>query len=239
MFTWVLQVVSLCHVSPKSVCTLFISSTGGLLSAVIRLLFFFQNIPFGVSSSKCVLIQLLITHKLNVNVFLSTIFGFNFQPSSGHYTRTDLLLFLCSGLTMARIQGPELFARISASILCVCDWLLNKTHIVLSILVAIHQNPLWGFGNANGFCFILHRLCVIKQWSANSGRSATGGTEIIWQLPTPSIMQFEIQQNTHYPYAGYVDPPCPLGKFVEKSTKLTCLEISRYRIKKSTILWLL
>ena len=30
-----------------------------------------------------------------------------------------------------------------------------------------------------------------------------------------------------------------LGKFVENSTKLTCLEISGYRIKYSTVLWLL
>ena len=31
----------------------------------------------------------------------------------------------------------------------------------------------------------------------------------------------------------------PFGKFVENSTKLTCLEITCYRIKYSTMLWLL
>ena len=30
----------------------------------------------------------------------------------------------------------------------------------------------------------------------------------------------------------------PLGKFVENSTKLTCLGITGYRIKYSTVLWL-
>jgi hypothetical protein len=63
-----------------------------------------------------------------------------------------------------------------------------------------------------------------------------GGTEIIWQLSSLLIMQFEIQQNTPFPYAGYMDRPGPLGKFVENSRKLPCLEFSRYRIKNSTAL---
>ena len=32
---------------------------------------------------------------------------------------------------------------------------------------------------------------------------------------------------------------CPSGKYVENSTKLTCLEITGYLIKYSTVLWLL
>jgi len=32
--------------------------------------------------------------------------------------------------------------------------------------------------------------------------------------------------------------PAPSGKFVDNSTKLTCLQITRYRIKYSTVLWL-
>ena len=44
--------------------------------------------------------------------------------------------------------------------------------------------------------------------------------------------------------AVYPDRPLsgsawPLGKFVENSTKLTCLEITGYRIKYGTVLWLL
>jgi hypothetical protein len=31
----------------------------------------------------------------------------------------------------------------------------------------------------------------------------------------------------------------PLGKFVENSTKLTCLEITGYQIKNSSVLWLI
>jgi hypothetical protein len=39
--------------------------------------------------------------------------------------------------------------------------------------------------------------------------------------------------------ANYPDHLGPLGKFVENSTKLTCLEIAGYRIKYSAVLWLL
>jgi hypothetical protein len=40
-------------------------------------------------------------------------------------------------------------------------------------------------------------------------------------------------------FASYVDWLVPLGKFVENSTKLTCLDIAGYQIKYSTVLWLL
>jgi hypothetical protein len=39
--------------------------------------------------------------------------------------------------------------------------------------------------------------------------------------------------------ANYPDQLGPSGKFVENSTRLTCLEISGYRIKYSAVLWLL
>ena len=38
---------------------------------------------------------------------------------------------------------------------------------------------------------------------------------------------------------NYPDRFGPSGKFIENSTKLICLEISGYRIKYSTVLWLL
>jgi len=39
--------------------------------------------------------------------------------------------------------------------------------------------------------------------------------------------------------ADYPDRFCPSGKFAENSTKLTCLEVTGYQIKYSTVLWLL
>ena len=39
--------------------------------------------------------------------------------------------------------------------------------------------------------------------------------------------------------ANYPDRFGPSGKFVENPTKLNCLEITSYRIKYSTVLWLL
>ena len=42
-----------------------------------------------------------------------------------------------------------------------------------------------------------------------------------------------------YPDAGYPDRLGPSRKYVENSTKLTCLDITGYRMKYSTMLWLL
>jgi hypothetical protein len=39
--------------------------------------------------------------------------------------------------------------------------------------------------------------------------------------------------------ANYPDQLAASGKFVEDSTKLTCLEITGYQIKYSTVLWLI
>jgi len=39
--------------------------------------------------------------------------------------------------------------------------------------------------------------------------------------------------------SNYPDRLGPSGKFVENSTELTCPEITGYRIKYSTVLWLL
>jgi hypothetical protein len=49
----------------------------------------------------------------------------------------------------------------------------------------------------------------------------------------------EIQYNSLYQNTGYPDWLGPLDKFVDNSTKLTCLEITGYLIKYSTVLWLL
>jgi hypothetical protein len=39
--------------------------------------------------------------------------------------------------------------------------------------------------------------------------------------------------------ANYPDRLCPSGKFVENSIKIKCIKITGYRIKYSTVLWLL
>ena len=48
-----------------------------------------------------------------------------------------------------------------------------------------------------------------------------------------------VQQNCNYPDAGYLDRLGPSDKSVAIATKLTCLETTGYRIKYSTVLWLL
>ena len=49
----------------------------------------------------------------------------------------------------------------------------------------------------------------------------------------------KLQSNSTYPDAGYPDRLGRSGKFVENSTKQTCLEITSYRIKYSAVLWLI
>ena len=49
----------------------------------------------------------------------------------------------------------------------------------------------------------------------------------------------EGQYNSTYSEAGNPARLSDWGKFVENTTKLTCLEIAGYRIKYSTVLWLL
>ena len=48
-----------------------------------------------------------------------------------------------------------------------------------------------------------------------------------------------IQSNSTYPDAGYLDRLDPSEKLIENSTEITCLETTGYRIKYSTVLWLL
>jgi len=55
----------------------------------------------------------------------------------------------------------------------------------------------------------------------------------IWLSGTPLIRTLVIA------IANYPEQLDPSGKFVEISTKLTCLEITGYRIKYSRVLWLL
>jgi hypothetical protein len=54
-----------------------------------------------------------------------------------------------------------------------------------------------------------------------------------------SVDVFTETVNSTYLDAGYPDYLGPSGRFVENSTKLTCLEITGHRIKYSTVLWLL
>jgi hypothetical protein len=52
--------------------------------------------------------------------------------------------------------------------------------------------------------------------------------KIIWQLYFLFVMQFTTQQNTTYRDGVFKDRLGSSGKFVVKSTKLTCLEITGY-----------
>ena len=62
-------------------------------------------------------------------------------------------------------------------------------------------------------------------------KSGAGNISVIYSR-SPLIRMFVIRI-ANYPYR--VDPA---GKFVANSTKLTYLEITRYQIKYSTVLWL-
>jgi hypothetical protein len=49
-------------------------------------------------------------------------------------------------------------------------------------------------------------------------------------------LNYSIYNNCPYPDDGYPDRLDPSGNFIEISTKLTCLEITGYRIEYSTML---
>jgi len=65
-------------------------------------------------------------------------------------------------------------------------------------------------------------------------RKAKFGTfQVCYYSRTPLIWALVIR------IANYPDWLGPSGRFVENSSKLTCLEVTGYRIKYSTLLWLL
>ena len=62
---------------------------------------------------------------------------------------------------------------------------------------------------------------------------STQGFAVMQHGRTPIIRTLVIR------IANYPDRFHPSGKYVENGTKLTCLEITGYRIKYSTVLWLI
>jgi len=68
-------------------------------------------------------------------------------------------------------------------------------------------------------------------------------THILQHVCTLSLLVFLSKKGStvelHSPDAGYPDRLCCSGKFVHSYTKFTCLEITGYPIKYSTVLWLL
>ena len=69
----------------------------------------------------------------------------------------------------------------------------------------------------------------------------TTSQQLHWtDLPCRQMsIEHKTQQNSTYRITDYPDQLGPSGKFVENSTKSSCLEIIGYRIKYSTVLWLL
>ena len=61
------------------------------------------------------------------------------------------------------------------------------------------------------------------------------GDSRVWVVSNK--MATRIRQNSTYPEDDYLDLIDSSGKFVDNSTKLTCLEIAGSQIKYSTVLW--
>ena len=55
----------------------------------------------------------------------------------------------------------------------------------------------------------------------------------------PGEILLQVQYNSTYPDPGYPDRLGSSVTFVENSTQIYCFEITGYRIKYSTVLWLL
>ena len=65
------------------------------------------------------------------------------------------------------------------------------------------------------------------------GKNTIGRTAAVLKKPHKATFTFTFIRTL------VIHRLCPSGKLVENSTKITCLEITCYRIKYSTVLWLL
>jgi hypothetical protein len=59
----------------------------------------------------------------------------------------------------------------------------------------------------------------------------------LFNTPSSWAQVRNTQYNSTYPEALYPDRLCISGKFVENYTKLTCLDVTGYRINYNTVLW--
>ena len=83
----------------------------------------------------------------------------------------------------------------------------------------------------------MYKEMSLRNLKGNLPITEIEGTECFYAAGRFRVIQG--QQNSTSLDAGYLDRLGPSGKFVENSTRLTCLEIAGYRIKYSTVLWLI
>jgi hypothetical protein len=76
-------------------------------------------------------------------------------------------------------------------------------------------------------------MSVLGRWCGRTVTWNVADRRVSQSYGTPLIWKVVIR------ISNYPDQLGPSGKFVQNSTKLTCLEITGYRIKYSTVLWLL
>jgi hypothetical protein len=100
----------------------------------------------------------------------------------------------------------------------------TELHINLEILNKLSTKTL-GYTNC-----LITTVFKRKQDSKNTSRYSAVSEYV-------GLLYLHLQYNSAYPDAGYPNRLGPLGKSVENSKKLTCLEITGYWIKYSTVLW--
>ena len=83
--------------------------------------------------------------------------------------------------------------------------------------------------------YLLMEHCVTK-WFGMKIQIILVGIPIIFFC---ICFHLQVEQNSSHPHAGYSDRLGSSVKFVENYTKITCLELTIYRIKYSSVLWLL
>jgi hypothetical protein len=138
--------------------------------------------------------------------------------------------------------------QVSFSECAVTDWCcLYKSQRILSHFRSVRVKHF----TSMAWLSVRHRENLSMFWDVSKRKNSNGNQEevlyFIWQLSVPipmvCIMKYNriplirklVIRNTSYP-----DRFGPAGKFVENSTKVSCLEITGYRIKYSAmLLWLL
>jgi hypothetical protein len=97
---------------------------------------------------------------------------------------------------------------------------------------------------------VRHRENWFMFWDVSKRNNSNGNQEkvhyfirqLLIPIPMPCIMKYSrtpLMRTLVIRVTNCPDRLGPAGKFVENSTKLTCLEITGYRIKYSTVLWLI
>jgi hypothetical protein len=114
----------------------------------------------------------------------------------------------------------------------------SRTPAVSKWRFALKINTQACVSKSDGMMSWLGRSCKYLQYARTLLQLAPGSNKHLnlWSLKTK---QYEVQHNSTNPDVGCPVRLGPSSKLIHNSIKLTCFEITTYRINYCTVLWLL